>query len=134
MKWYDSILTNAKRILGLEADATEAEVDQKLAETTSIDREAIRQEVEQEYLQEKNTEWNQAQEQLATTQEQLTTAQASITDLQQQLAEANATIAQLKDEPDGVTTEGAKEKANNKTPLYMQSPLTRKAMQMAGKA
>lgn len=131
MKWYNSILTNVKSLLGLDNEATEQEVDQALREheTREVLENGIRETVASEY----QAQIDGLNSQLAAANKQIQTHESTITDLIQERDSLQAQVTELSERVLEDHTElkgkGAKkgkvEKFDSMTEFYMDKEKTR---------
>lgn len=126
MKWYDSILQNVKSLLGLDAEATEQEVDQALRETET--RENLTASIREELEGAQQEQVDQLTAQLQEAQENLETATARITELEETVATQTATITELQERVPDEHTAVKGEGPSKPEPKEALDPITEKAL------
>jgi len=107
MKWYDQILASVKNLLGLESEATEAEVHAALKDTGS--REALATSIRAELNAEHTAAIAAMQTQLDAANASLAASQASNATLTTQVATLTTENATLKAQPAAERSTGKRE-------------------------
>lgn len=145
MKWFNEILTAAKSFFGMEHDATEQEVHEKLTSMKSINdmRAAIQAEEAQRYgaqIQAEADRATAAEQRAQELEEKLTAANAALDGLQSNINQLKADAESLRaritelekmpaaDHTDGQTGTTPATDAAEKP--YLNDPITQKAMKI----
>lgn len=143
-KNYDSILTRIKAVHGLEHDATEAEIDQHLADCPTYEEVKANAKAEAENgvkdqvdaakaaQQAAENRAEKAESDLTAVQSDLTATKSGLAETQRQLDAANKKILELEKEPAAPHTNGPTDPPEPKTGTraYDLDPVTQRARKM----
>lgn len=137
-KWYAPLLASFRTLLGLDQNATEQEIHQKVMESEDLMNEAkasIRTDVEGEFqakADNQKAKIDELQEQIGTLTEERDNAVQEVADLKSQLETATDTIETLKKQDDGQKTEGKTggQDKGEKNFAFENNPLTQKAREI----
>jgi len=147
MKWFNEILTAAKAFLGMEHDATEQEVHQKLTSMKNIDHlraqmeQDLRASIQSELAEDHGAQMHAAQQHSFALESKLDAANAALDAMQSNVnqlkadAEALRTrILELEKMPAANHTDGqpGTDPANGSERPYQRNPLYLKAQKMKG--
>lgn len=143
-KNYDSILTRIKAVHGLEHDATEAEIDQHLANCTTYEElkanakteaeEAVKGDLDAAKTAQQAAEnrAEKAENELNAVQADLTATKSGLAETERQLEAAQKRITELEKEEAAPPTGGPTETTEKKTSgrAYDLDPVTQRARKM----
>lgn len=126
MNLYDTILKNTRRFFGMDSEASEAEVDQKLEEAGTV--EAMKATLKKEVEAEMQTEIDDEKAKNTTLETANTGLTKEVKDLKADLKTAKEEIEELKKEPGEKHTGGeTSEEGKKKEKSWMKNPINMKA-------
>jgi len=132
MKFYEKILKNTRRFFGMDSEASEAEVDQKLEEAGTLEafQASIKASIEasmQRELDELNAEKESLESINQQQAEKIDQLQQVINEANQKISEMQARIDELEKKPAVDHTSGnSSDDGKAKEPLWMRNPINRK--------